>query len=99
MKYEGGEDVMLGDIVSIDMPDGNERATVVMLGEDFSYLEVDASYLSFVEDNNILKPDCIAVKWLVTNPLSHDDQNLAPVGDYMTTSLEGVQLIQRMNKR
>ncbi len=49
MQYHDGSIVALGDIVSVPVPGGSGKARVVMLGETYAHLEIDADFLSWVE--------------------------------------------------
>jgi hypothetical protein len=89
MMYEDGSAVSLGDIIEIDMPDGTEVAKVVMLGDTLAHLDIDAGFREWVVEENILGKDQVVVEWVNANPLAHNDPSYAPVGDYMTTGLDG----------
>jgi hypothetical protein len=88
MNYHDGSTVRLGDIVRVPIPSGSEKARVVMLGETYEHLEIDAQFLSWVTADKVLRPDSIVIEWLEGNPLAHDDPRYAPVGPYMFTPLD-----------
>ena len=88
MRYHDGSTIMLGDIVSVPMPDGTEKARVVMLGDTYEHLDIDKQFLSWVKKEKILKGTSIVIEWLSNNPLAHDDPQYAPVGNYMFTSVD-----------
>lgn len=88
MKYHDGLTIMLGDIVSVPMPEGKEKARVVMLGDTYEHLDIDKQFLSWVNKEKVLERTSIVVEWLGSNPLAHDDPQYAPVGNYMFTSVD-----------
>jgi len=88
MKYHDGLTIMLGDIVSVPMPEGEEKARVVMLGDTYEHLDIDKQFLSWVSKEKVLERTSIVVEWLGSNPLAHDDPQYAPVGNYMFTSVD-----------
>ncbi len=88
MRYHDGSTIMLGDIVSVPMPDGSEKARVVMLGDTYEHLDIDKQFLSWVKKEKVLEGTSIVVEWLGNNPLAHDDPQYAPVGNYMFTSVD-----------
>jgi len=88
MRYHDGLTIMLGDIVSVPMPEGKENARVVMLGDTYEHLDIDKQFLSWVNKEKILERTSIVIEWLGNNPLSHDDPQYAPVGNYMFTSVD-----------
>jgi hypothetical protein len=88
MNYHDGSTVRLGDIVCVPIPSGSEKARVVMLGETYEHLEIDAQFLSWVTADKVLRADSIVIEWLEGNPLAHDDPRYAPVGPYMFTPLD-----------
>ena len=88
MRYHDGLTIMLGDIVSVPMPEGKENARVVMLGDTYEHLDIDKQFLSWVNKEKILERTSIVIEWLGNNPLAHDDPQYAPVGNYMFTSVD-----------
>ncbi|WP_157288532.1 hypothetical protein [Uliginosibacterium gangwonense] len=88
MKYHDGSTIILGDIVSVPMPNGKEKARVVMLGDTYEHLDIDTQFLLWVNDEKILGVTSIVVEWLGSNPLAHDDLQYAPVGNYMFTPVD-----------
>ncbi|WP_444924741.1 hypothetical protein ACJJH9_06940 [Microbulbifer sp. DLAB2-AF] len=96
MEYHDNQDVRLGGIVELGMPDGREKARVVMLGDDYKHLELEASFESWVKKDKILKSDSIVIEWLGKNPLAHSDPNYALVGNYLFTGVSAdLKLIGR----
>jgi hypothetical protein len=88
MKYSDGSAVKLGDIVSIALADGGARARIVMLGDTREHVDVDKSFLEWVESEKLLDSSQVIVEWVDQNPLAHDDRQYAPVGKYMFTGLD-----------
>ena len=88
MKYRDGADVKLGDVVNVPVPGGTAKARVVMLGETYEHLDIEASFITWVKKDKVLKPTAIVVEWLGVNPLAHDDPRYAPVGNYMFSPLD-----------
>jgi hypothetical protein len=88
MKYCNGSAIMLGDIVSVCMPSGIEKARVVMLGDTYEHLDIDKQFLSWVKMEKVLEETSIVIEWLGNNPLAHDDPQYAPVGNYMFTTVD-----------
>lgn len=89
MKYDDGTTVVLGDIVQLSMPDGLSTARVVMLGDTKEHLAIDERFRTWAMEENLLRGDAVVVEWVGDNPLAHDDATLAPVGNYMFTTLIG----------
>ena len=84
MKYESGEKVLLGDMVRFDSgPDQYTSAKVVMIGEDYSCLEIDPEFLNWIVSAKPLKGSEVVVE-AATTP-----------GSYMFTTLCCVELIKR----
>jgi hypothetical protein len=89
MKYPDGSPVKLGDIVTIPLPSGSAKARVVMLGDTREHLDIEKSFLDWVEgDKKLLEPSYVVVEWIDQNPLAHNDPKYAPVGNYMFTELD-----------
>ena len=98
MKYPDGSLVKLGDIVTIPLPDSSvkgrvimvsAKARVVMLGDTREHLDIEKSFLDWVEsDKKLLEPSYVVVEWIDRNPLAHDDPQYAPAGNYMFTQLD-----------
>ena len=89
MKYPNGSVVKLGDIVTIPLPSGSAKARVVMLGDTREHLDIEKSFLDWVEsDNKLLEPSYVVVEWIDRNPLARNDPQYAPVGNYMFTELD-----------
>ncbi|WIO73519.1 hypothetical protein QP938_09425 [Porticoccaceae bacterium LTM1] len=98
MDYRDHKKIQLGDIVELEMPDGQERARVVMLGDTYKHLQLEASFESWVKESRLLESDSIVVEWLGKNPLAHNDPDYAPVGSYMFVAVsEDLKLIERAN--
>nr|WP_315236422.1 hypothetical protein [uncultured Albidiferax sp.] len=62
---------------------------VVMLGDTKEHLAIDEGFRSWALEENLLRDDTVVVEWVGENPLAHDDAALAPVGNYMFTTLIG----------
>jgi len=75
MEYHDNQKISLGDIVELDMPEGTERAKVVMLGSNYEHLELSESFEKWVKKDKILETDSIVIEWIGKNPLAHDDPN------------------------
>jgi len=88
MKYHDGSMVSLGDIVDAPVPDGTARARIVMLGETYEHLDIDAQFLDWVKRDKVLEPADVVIEWLDENPFAHDDPRRAPVGNYMFSPLD-----------
>jgi len=88
MKYHDGTTVLLGDVVSVPVPDGTAKARVVMLGDTYDHLPIDAQFLSWVKTDKVLKESSVVVEWLNDNPFAHNDPQYAPVGNYMFTAID-----------
>ncbi|QOY23713.1 hypothetical protein FYK61_21595 [Xanthomonas citri] len=74
--------------MSVPIPSGEARARVVMLGETYEHQGLSAEFLDWVQAANVLAPDSVIVEWLDGNPFAHNDPNLAPVGDFMFTTVD-----------
>lgn len=88
MTYEDGSLVGLGDLVTVPIPSGRAEARVVMLGEDYSHLNIDEQFISWVTKDRVLAPDSVVIEWTGQNPFAHDDPSYAPAGNYMFTPLD-----------
>lgn len=96
MEYHDRQEIKLGDIVELDMPEGRERAKVVMLGSTYQHLPLEASFESWVKKERILGIESIVVEWIGRNPLAHNDPSYAPVGNYLFTSIsDDLKLVSR----
>lgn len=83
MKYESGEMVLLGDVVRFDSgPDQYISAKVVMIGEDYSHLEIESDFLDWIVSEKVLGGSDVVV-----------ERKSVP-GSYMFTGLCCVELIQ-----
>ncbi len=84
MNYHDGSPIILGDVVSVLAgPERYEKARVVMLGDTYEHLDIDARFLDWVKGGKLLKETSVVVEWLGANPLAHNDPRYAPVGSYM----------------
>jgi len=96
MEYFDNQEIILGDIVTLDMPEGREQAKVVMLGSNYEHLEIENSFETWVKKDKVLNSDSIVIEWIGANPLAHDDPNYAPLGNYMFMGIsEDLKLIKR----
>ncbi|MCP4350160.1 MAG: hypothetical protein GY795_32185 [Desulfobacterales bacterium] len=85
MKYKCGTDVMLGDEIMVEYsPYKESLARVVAIGPDLVIDEIDQEFYSWAKSESVIDKDTVVVEWIGTNPLSHNDPNYAPVGNYMT---------------
>ena len=88
MVYADGSPISLGDIVTVPVPGGSERARVVMLGATYEHLNIDAQFLRWVKADKVLEPAHIVVEWLERNPFAHTNPAYAPVGNYMFSPVD-----------
>lgn len=90
MKYwRSKQTVKLGDIVSVPVPEGEESAKVVMFGDTYEHLDIDAQFIAWVKAERVLQPDSIVIEWLTHNPfIGEAALECAPVGNYMSTALD-----------
>ena len=88
MQYHDGTSVTLGDVVRVPVPTGTSRARVVMLGDTYEHLAIDARFVAWVNTDRVLQPTDIVLEWLDANPFVHNDPNYAPVGNYMFSPLD-----------
>jgi len=88
MRYHDGSEVMLGDVVKVLVPTGTAKARVVMLGESYEHLDIDAAFIAWVKKDKVLEPSSVVVEWVDRNPFAHDDPRYAPVGNYMFCPLD-----------
>jgi len=74
---------MLGDEIMVEYgPDSKSLARVVAIGLDLVCDETEQKYYSWVKRDGIINKDSIIAEWIDKNPLSHNDQNFAPVSNY-----------------
>ena len=88
MKYECGTEVMLGDEIMVQYgPDKRNigtsgcyrawtRSLITLTNHFILGLRVKQSSIKI----------SVVVEWIEANPLSHNDPNYAPVGNYVTLS-------------
>jgi hypothetical protein len=96
MRYRDGLEVRLGDTVRVPVPDGERVARVVMLGDSREQLALEASFLSWVEEGDVLQKHSVVVEWLGENPFAHQSPEYSPVGAYMFSTIdEFVSLVCR----
>jgi hypothetical protein len=88
MQYPDGTPAKLGDVVSVPVPSGSAKARIVMLGDTYEHLDIDATFVSWVKKEKKLAPNEIVIEWLEENPLAHNDPRYAPVGNYMFSPLD-----------
>ena len=88
MRYSDGSTVALGDLVTVPIPSGTAKARVVMLGETYAHLDIDANFLDWVTRDKVLDPSSIVIEWVGENPFDHNDPRYAPVGSYMFSPLD-----------
>jgi len=88
MKYYDRSEIKLGDIVTLPVPEGIEKARVVMLGDTYEHLDIDERFLVWVIKEKILERTSVVVEWLDSNPFAHDDPQYAPVGNYIFTTVD-----------
>ncbi|MDB5805164.1 MAG: hypothetical protein JWN73_2486 [Betaproteobacteria bacterium] len=88
MKYHDGQEVCLGDRVTVPVPSGSAKARIVMLGDTYEHLDVDPDTLDWINRDKVLKPDAVLIEWIDSNPFSHDDPKFAPVANQMFTVLD-----------
>ena len=88
MRYYDGSPVALADVVNVPIPGGFAKGRVVMLGETYEHLDIDAGFLEWVERDRMLEVTSVVVEWLGANPFAHNDPHYAPVGNYMFAALD-----------
>ena len=88
MKYHDGTTITLGDVVTVPVPDGTAKARVVMLGETYEHMDIDAQFLDWVKAEKTLDAEAIVIEWIDANPFAHDDPNFATVGNYMFSPVD-----------
>ena len=76
---------MLGDEIMVQHgPDQESLARVVAIGTDSVIDEIDQGFYSWAKSRSIIDKNTVVIEWVGANPLSHNDPNYAPVGNYMT---------------
>lgn len=88
MRYYDRSNVSLGDVVNVPIPGGSAKARVVMLGETYEHLDIDAQFIAWVEKDRVLDSSSVVVEWLDANPFAHNDPHYAPVGNYVFLPLD-----------
>jgi len=88
MVYEDGSQVALGDIVTLPVPGGTEKARVVMLGDTYKHLDIDPQFVSWVEAERKLDAFSVVVEWLHHNRFAHSNPTYAPLGNYMFSPVD-----------
>ena len=64
MQYTDGSPLALGDIVTVPIPNGVARARVVMLGESYAHLDIDAGFIAWVKRDRILESSSVVLEWI-----------------------------------
>ena len=98
MKYDDGQVVKLGDIVSIGLHDGPHCAKVVLLGDTGEYLGLDEETAKWAVESRHVDKTHIMAAWVQNNPLEHNDPRYAAVANTISTDLCCVVLIQRSSE-
>lgn len=76
---------MIGDEIMVQYGPGQEAlARVVAIGLDLVIDKIDQAFYSWAKSEAIINKDTVVVEWVDTNPLSHNNPNYAPIGNYMT---------------
>jgi hypothetical protein len=88
MVYEDGSPITLGDIVTLPVPGGSEKARVVMLGDTYEHLDIDPQFVRWVETERKLDASSVVVEWLHRNPFAHSNPAYASVGNYMFSPVD-----------
>ena len=88
MTYHDGSPISLGDIVRVPIPGGMGKARVVMLGDCYEHLDIDAQFLARVLRDKVLDASSVVVEWLESNLFAYTDPRYAPVGNYMFTPVD-----------
>jgi hypothetical protein len=88
LRYHNGSPIVLGDVVSVPVPNGTARARVVMLGETYEHLDIEPAFASWVKSDKVLQANSIVIEWLDKNPFEHDDPKYSQVGRYMFTVVD-----------
>ena len=100
MNYSDGLKVLLGDIVTLPVPDGTQQAQVVMLGDTLAHLDLEKHFVDWVIQGKLLDGSQVIVQWLAENPFRHSNPSYAPVGDKMFTPTdEFMELVRRSGVR
>ena len=95
MRYFDESLVRLGDTVAVPVPSGTAEARVVMLGDTYEHLAIDASFVRWVKAERRLEAGSIVVQWIDENPLKHDDPARAQVGDLLFSPLDQFVVLLR----
>ena len=97
MKYEDGQIVALGDIVTVGLHDGDHTGKIVLIGETGEHSGIDERTARWAIESGHVGKDKVMLEWIEPNPLAHDDPKCAPVSDTLSTCLCGMVLV-RMEK-
>lgn len=92
MNYNDASEVLLGDLVSVSVPE-SVVARIVMLGDSYEHLDLDPDFVGWVRSDSVLRPDSVVVEWVGDNPFAHDDPSCAPVGNYMFTPINELKKV------
>lgn len=99
MKYLCGTEVFLADeIMASYGPDQKSLARVVAIGLDLALDEIDKSFYDWAKNENIITDQTVVIEWVEKNPMSHNNLNFAPVGNYMTLSSLSSETFKRRGK-
>ncbi|MCA9233760.1 MAG: hypothetical protein KDA57_24190, partial [Planctomycetales bacterium] len=95
--YATGENIELGDVVLIPVPNGSARMKVVMLGDTQQHSELQSTFLKWVTTERKLEDDEVVLEWIDKNPFEHKDPNVAPVGKYMFSGADQYLVLVERN--
>lgn len=78
---------MLADEIKASYgPDQESLARVVAIGLDLALNDIDKSFYEWAKNENIISYQSVVIEWIEENPLSHNNLDLAPVGNYVILS-------------
>lgn len=95
MTYEDGQTIVLGDVVKIELHDGDHIGRIIMMGDTGKCSGIDDSVAQWARESGHVGKNNIMLEWIEPNPLAHDDPKYSPVSNTLSTCLCGVVLVRR----
>jgi hypothetical protein len=78
--------ISLGDIVTVYLGDNKTaKARVVMLGDTYEHLNLDALYVDWLRRDRVLEPSAIVIEWLDRNPYALHAKGATQVDNFLIT--------------
>jgi hypothetical protein len=101
MKYSCGNNVLLGDYITVQIgPEKYHEVQIIAIGMKLKTIDINDDEWEWMITENIINENSVIVQFVGENPLAHDDPNYAPVSNHMTIDsiTDNEKLIRRKNE-